>query len=207
MSCLLLLWNSLSLRLNCRFCCCCVFVRLFVAITFPFLSYAAISWYCAVVVVVEPYCSHELEFLPSLTLLSSTEILCCVVVVVFSVVLSSCSVFCCVVVVFGVVFSVRCLPLLSSTEILCCVVVVFCAGSGLAGLESTKSVYSNSWSQTPVAPGRHHQHHRLCFSHQTLPEHSRVPTIVKQSSCCQSGQSTVLQLLMLQSIARNTPFF
>lgn len=206
----------MSLRLNCRFCCCCVFVRLFVAITFPFLSCAAIS-YCAVVVVVEPYCSHELEFLPSLTLLSSTETLCCVVVVVFSVVLLSCSVLCCrrvqcyVVVVFGVVFSVRCLPLLSSTEILCCVVVVFCAGSGLAGLESTKSVYSNSWSQTPVAPGRHshhhRQHHRLCFSHQTLPEHSRVPTIVKQSSCCQSGPSTVLQLLMLQSIARNTPFF
>ena len=94
------------------------------------------------------------------------------------------------------------------------VVLLLCSVlAALAGLESTKSVYSNSWSQTPVAPGRpHHHHHRLCFSHQTLPEHSRVPAIVKQScSHCQSGPSTVfclfLQLLMLQSIALNTRFF
>ena len=67
------------------------------------------------------------------------------------------------------------------------VVLLLCSVlAALAGLESTKSVYSNSWSQTPVAPGRpHHHHHRLCFSHQTLPEHSRVPTIVR--CCCQSA--------------------
>ena len=70
------------------------------------------------------------------------------------------------------------------------VVLLLCSVlAALAGLESTKSVYSNSWSQTPVAasgPGQLHQHHhRLCFSHQTLPEHSRVPTIVR--CCCQSA--------------------
>ena len=75
--CLLLLWNSLSLRLNRRFCCCCVFVRLFVVITFPFLSYAAIS-YCAVVVV-EPYCSPELGVFaqPAPPFLHWDPMLCC----------------------------------------------------------------------------------------------------------------------------------
>ena len=28
-----------------------------------------------------------------------------------------------------------------------------------------------------------HHHHRLCFSHQTLPEHSRVPTFVPVGHC------------------------
>ena len=68
------------------------------------------------------------------------------------------------------------------------VVLLLCSLlAALAGLESTKSVYSNSWSQTPVAasgPGQLHQHHhRLCFSHQTLPEHSRVPTFVPVGHC------------------------
>ena len=68
------------------------------------------------------------------------------------------------------------------------VVLLLCSVlAALAGLESTKSVYSNSWSQTPVAasgPGQlHHHHHRLCFSHQTLPEHSRVPTFVPVGHC------------------------
>ena len=68
------------------------------------------------------------------------------------------------------------------------VVLLLCSVlAALAGLESTKSVYSNSWSQTPVAasgPGQLHQHHhRLCFSHQTLPEHSRVPTFVPVGHC------------------------
>ena len=75
--CLLLLWNSLSLRLNRRLCCCCVFVLLFVVITFPFLSYAAIS-YCAVVVV-EPYCSQELGVFaqPAPPFLHWDPMLCC----------------------------------------------------------------------------------------------------------------------------------
>ena len=105
-SCLLLLWNSLSLRLNRRLCCCCVFVRLFVVITFPFLSYAAIS-YCAVVVVVEPYCSPELGVFaqPAPPFLYWDTILCCCCCCVWCCV-GCFFVRCCVAVEFGVVFDV-----------------------------------------------------------------------------------------------------
>ena len=142
----MILRNSLSPCLNRRVCCCCVFVRLFVAITFslPFLRRNIILCCCCCRALLFPGVGSFCPAYPSFP------------------------------------------PLRSYVVLLLCSVL-----AALAGLESTKSVYSNSWSQTPVAPGRPH-HHRLCFSHQTLPEHSRVPTIVP--SCHHAGPSCFVLL-------------